>query len=797
MLRNHLKLAVRNLARNQFSSIINIGGLAAGMAVAVLIGFWIWDELSFNTYHENYAQLTQVKRTGSSRGEDFASDSQVSALGEHLRSKYGNHFQQVAMMRRTEEYILSVGENNFTQKGNFIEEEGPEMLSVRMKSGTQKGLRDLNSILLSESVARKLFKGQEALGKTVKINDEIVVTVTGVYEDLPLSSSFREATFLAPLGLFFSMTGLDDNAWTNQNMFIYTLLRKGTDLQEINTLIRDDYAIKAGRTDLQNPPQLFLHPMGKWHFYTEYTDGKMVSGPRLQLVWFNGIIGLFVLILACINFMNLSTARSEKRAKEVGIRKTLGSRRSQVMQQFFGESLMISLLALVGSLVLVQISLPWFNHIADKQIYLPWKTPVFWLIAIAFSFATGLLAGSYPAFYLSSFRPVKALQGAFGNDHRRSLPRQVLVVIQFTISIGLIIGTLIIHRQIQYAKGRPVGYSKAGLIMLPKRSEGFFGKFDLLREELLKTGVVGNVGQCNYPLTTTLGNNSGFQWEGKDPAFNPSFNTIRISHDYGKTIGWEVIAGRDFSREFGTDRTGVIVSESAAKVMGFSNPVGQNIQFPENFFGANDFTILGVTKDLVKESPFEPVLPAIMFLSEQELFWMFIRIKPEYTAAEALPKIERAIKGVIPTAPFDYKFADEEYAAKFKAEERLADLATLFAVLAILISCLGLFGLAVYVTERRTKEIGIRKLLGASVIGVASLLSRDFLKLVAIALLISIPLSYYVAARWLENFSYQMELSWWIFALAGLLAIVIAGLTVMLQSIKAALQNPADSLRTE
>ena len=797
MFRNHLKLAFRNITRNQFSSVINIGGLTAGMAVAILIGLWIRDELSFNKYHENYEYITQVRRTGISEGESFASRYQVSALGEHLRSNYGNHFRQVVMGRRTEEYILSAGETSFTQSGNFMEAGAPEMLTIQMKSGTRDGLRDMNSILLSETVARKLFNGAEAVGKTLKIDNQEVVTVTGVYEDFPFNSSFREVTFLAPLELFFNMTGLDGNAWTNQNMFIYTLLDKDADLAEVNELIRDDYAVKVDLANAEHPPELLLHPMSKWHFYTEFTKGKAASGPRLQMVWFNGIIGFFVLLLACINFMNLSTARSEKRAREVGIRKTLGSLRYQVIQQFFGESLLITVLALVGALALVQLSLPWFNHVADKQIVILWGNPYFWLAALTFTVITGLLAGSYPAIYLSSFQPVRALQGSFGRRDHKSLSRQSLVVFQFTISIALIIGTLIIHRQIQHAKERPVGYTKAGLIMLPKRVGEFYGKFAILEQELLKTGVVSSIGECNYPLTTTLGNNNGFDWQGKDPNFNPTFNTIRVSHDYGKTIGWEMLAGRDFSREFGTDATGVVISESSAALMGFDDPVGQNLHFSEDFFGSRDFTILGVTKDLVKDSPFEPVFPSIMFLSERELSWMFIRISPGHTAREALPKIEAAIKNVIPTAPFDYKFADEEYAAKFSAEERLADLATLFAALAILISCLGLFGLAVFVTERRTKEIGIRKLLGATVTQVVGLLSRDFLKLVVVAIAISIPLSHYIAQRWLENFTYRMELSWWIFALAGILAIAIAFLTISLQSMKAALRNPADSLKTE
>ncbi len=797
MFGNHLKIAIRNLFRNQTSAFINIGGLALGMAVAALIGLWIWDEVSYNKYHDNYDHLAQVKRMVKHPENGFVSDYQVSALGDHLRTTYGHFFEHVAMARRIEEWILTADNLNFTQKGSFMQPAAPKMFSLRMITGNHSGLADMNSILLSESVAKKLFDDVDIVGETVQIDSRVAVQVTGVYEDLPHNSAFRDASFIAPLDLFFSMTEQDGNAWSNQNMSIYTQLHSDIDIQEVNAAIKDDYAIKAEKTSDDYPPELFLHPMKEWHLYSEFENGHNVASNQLKFVWFNGVIGLFVLLLACINFMNLSTARSEKRAKEVGIRKTIGSLRVQLIQQFFSESILIAVLACIGALIIVQFSMPWFNGIADKNLHIPWAAPSFWIAGIAFTLFTGILAGSYPAFYLSSFKPVKALSGKLGVGRPTITPRKTLVVFQFVVSIALIIGTLIVHQQLKYAKNRPVGYSQEGLLMLPKRVDAFYGKANILKNELQKTGVVVHVGQSNYPLTNTFGNNDGFSWAGKDPGFDPTFNTIRVNHDYGKTIGWELVAGRDFSEDFGTDKTGVIINESALRIMNLQNPIGEKLTFSRDYFGGPEFTILGVVKDMIKGSPFDEAFPAIMFLSERELYWLFIRMDPRSSVAEALPKIKTAIQAVIPTAPFDYKFVDEEYAAKFKAEERIGSLASIFALLAILISCLGLFGLAIYVAEQRTKEIGIRKILGASVGNIVRLLSIDFIKLVLVAILLAVPFAWYVANQWLQNYTYRIDLPWQIFVLAGFTAIAIALLTIGFQSIRAALANPVESLRSE
>jgi ABC-type antimicrobial peptide transport system permease subunit len=622
--------------------------------------------------------------------------------------------------------------------------------------------------------------------------------VTGVYKDLPKNSEFREATYFAPLDLYLENDKASLNTWNNQNMYIYAQLQPGAEYKQVSAIIKNVILPHLDEEGKKSKPEVFLLPMSHWHLYAKFENGQPVTSDELKFVRLYGIIGAFVLLLACINFMNLSTARSSTRAKEVGIRKTIGSVRSQLVGQFLSESILVAFLAFILSLLLVVFSLPWFNSVADKEMAMLWTNPTFWLVAVGFTLFTGIVAGSYPALYLSSFNPVKVLKGTIRAGRYAAIPRKVLVTFQFTVSIVLTIGTIIVYQQIQHAKNRPVGYSREGLVVLRPASPEYSGKYGVLREELKKTGVVEEAAQANYPLTNTKGNNSGFEWKGKDPRMepDPSFNTIRVTHEYGKTIGLEFITGRDFSKEYATDKNGVIINESAAKLMGLENPVGEMLRSPE-WMGAKSYQILGVVKDMVKDSPFQSTRESIIFLSEEDEQWLFIRMKPTVSASEALPKIEKVFKSLIPSAPFDYTFADEDYKAKFQAEERVGKLAAVFASLAIFISCLGLFGLASFTAEQRTKEIGIRKVLGASVSNIWALLSKDFVGLVILACLIAAPIAWYFLSGWLENYEYRTTISLSVFALAGLSALLITLLTVSYQAIKAALANPVKSLRDE
>ena len=799
MIRNYFKIAFRNLLKHKGYSFINIFGLATGMAVAMLIGLWVWDELSFNRYHQNYERIGRVMQHQTMRGEISTRENNPIPLGEELRSHFKDDLNYVVMATQTQNCIITSGDKNFTQKGNYMQPEAPELLSLKMIYGSRKGLQELNSILLSASLAKMLFGTTDPTNKLLKIDNELNVKVTGVYEDLPNNSEFKDLAFIAPWDLMISSYDYirdhkDD--WNNNFLHIYAQINSNTTFEAVSSKIKDLKLAHVDKEYAERKPTLFLQPMRNWHLYSTYENGVIATGEELKYVWIYGIIGVVVLLLACINFMNLNTARSEKRAKEVGIRKAVGSQRSQLINQFFGESLLTVALAFFISLLLVQLSLPWFNAIADKETGILWNNPFFWMISLAFIIVTGLISGSYPALYLSSFKPISVLKGTILIGRFSSLPRKSLVIVQFSVSIILIIGTIVVHRQIQYAKDRPIGYSRENLLVFRKSSPEFKGKSEVLRTELLKTGAVVETAESSSRLTDIAAMNGGFDWKGKDPNLQTNFGTLGVSHDYGKTIGWQFVAGRDFSKELASDSAGFVLNEAAVKEMGLQNPIGETIHWDTEFYDGNTFKVIGVVKDMVMKSPFEPIKPTIFFLQGYKGY-IFVKINPTVNAHTALTKIEAVFKKLVPSAPFDYKFADEEYAKKFAAEERISSLATFFAILAIFISCLGLLGLASFVAEQRTKEIGIRKVLGASVTNLWQLLSKDFVVLVIISCILAAPIAYYFMNEWLQKYTYRTEISWWIFAAAAAGALTITLLTVSFQAIKAALMNPVKSLKSE
>ena len=486
--------------------------------------------------------------------------------------------------------------------------------------------------------------------------------------------------------------------------------------------------------------------------------------------------------------MNLSTARSSKRAKEVGIRKTVGSLPIHLVAQFLIESILLALIAFVIALIIAQLSLPFFNNISGKHMIIPYLNPIFWLMCIAFALFTGIVSGSYPAFYLSSFEPIKVLKGAFQGSRYNSIPRQVLVVLQFTVSLSLIIGTIIVYRQVIYARDRPTGYTKEALISLPL-SEALYGHYDALRTDLLRTGAVSEMAESSQPVTQ-FNNNNSLEWRGKDPGLVVYFRNVNVMPEFGRTVGWNIKEGRDFSRAY-ADSSSIILSEAAVKIMGIAHPVGEIVQF-----SGKSYTVVGVVDDLLTNSPYETIEPAI-FLGDGYMSVITIRMKAGLPVKTAMAGIEKVFKKYNPGSPFIYFYNDEAYAKKFVAEEHVGNLSAVFAGMAIFISCLGLFGLASFVAEQRTKEIGVRKVLGANLFSLWSLLSVQFVKLVLISLCIAIPLSYYGMNIWLQGYPYRDGIAWWIFAVAGLSILLITLITVSFQSLKAALTNPVKSLRSE
>ncbi len=794
MFRNYFKIAFRNLVKNKGYSLINIGGLAVGMAVAILIGLWIHDELSFNKYHKNYDRIVQVMQHQTFNGEVGTQTANPYLLGAEIREKYGSDFKFVLMSSGRRKHILKFGDKKLSIRGEYFEADAPEMLSLKMLKGTNNGLKDPSSILIDESTAKAFFGNENPLFKSFKVDNRFDLKVTGVYEDIPYNSDFHDLAFIAPWDLYIKNENWDEklsNPWRSNAFQTYAQLADNADVDKVSAKIKDVKLLKVDKAGASFKPEVFLHPMNKWHLYSEFKNG-INTGGKIEFVWLFGIIGIFVLLLACINFMNLSTARSEKRAKEVGVRKAIGSMRSQLIIQFLSESFLVVFIAFVLSLLLVELSLPAFNEIADKKMVILFTSPVFWLLDLGFCLITGFIAGSYPALYLSSFQPIKVLKGTFRIGHFASMPRKVLVVLQFTVSITLIIGTIIIFNQIQFAKNRPIGYNNSGLLTMFVNTPELLQHYNAIRNDLIQTGAVSEMSESSSPTTGVWAINNGYDWKGKDPNVQGNFGTVAVTHDFGKTVGWQFKEGRDFSRAFSTDSTGVVLNEAAVKFMGIKQVVGETMKID-----GKPYKILGVVKDMVMNSPYEPALRTVFVLDYKWINIINIKINPKVSSSEALGKIETTLKKYAPDIPFDYWFADDEYNLKFLNEVRIGKLTSFFAVLAIFISCLGLFGLASFVAEQRTKEIGIRKVLGATVLNLWTLLSKEFVLLVLISLLTATPIAYYYMHNWLQTYDYRTDISWWIFAFAGLGALVITLLTVSFQAVKAALANPVKSLRTE
>jgi putative ABC transport system permease protein len=792
MIKNYFVIALRNLSKNKVYSFINIAGLAVGIAVAMLIGLWVWDELSFNKYHKNYDRLTQAyisqtfnKQTGSGRAVSLPAVTEMA-------TKYSADFKNTSMASWNFGHLLANGDKKISKQGMFAQPAFPEMLSLRMISGDLKtALKETGSVVISESVAKALFGNEEALNKTLKLDIKKDVKVTGVYEDIPFNSEFNELNMLLTWNDYLLAENWVKEAqtqWGNHSFQFYAQVADNADIEKVSLKIRDVEMPHAfSKTD---NPRYFLHPMSRWHLYSDFKDGKNVGG-GIQFVWLFSIIGVFVLLLACINFMNLSTARSEKRAKEVGIRKSIGSLRSQLVFQFLSESFLVVAFALILAILLVALTLPAFNELSGKKVGFPYAYPMFWLMLIVFSLFTGLISGSYPAFYLSSFNPLAVLKGTFKLGKWAATPRKVMVVMQFTVSITLIIGTIIVFQQIQHAKNRPVGYDRQGLLQI-NISPNLYGKYYPLRDDLLKSGAVYEMSESSSPTTGIYSNQIGFEWEGMEAGSLPLFGTIAVTHDFGKTIGWKIIQGRDFSRTYSTDTAGFVLNEAAVKLTGIKDIVGKTIRF-----NGKPRQVVGVIKDMVMQSPYEPAVPTVFLMDYEWANLINIKLAPGTEVDKALKKVEAIFRKHDPDSPFEFKFADEEYEAKFRAEERIGKLARVFAVLAIFISCLGLFGLAAYTAEQRTKEIGIRKALGASVAQMWAMLSKEFVYLVILSCVIASPIALYFLHDWLKKYEYHIELSWVVFALSAVTAIVITLLTVSFQAIKAALMNPVKSLRSE
>jgi len=784
MFKNYFKVAIRNLRNNKAFASLNIAGLAIGMATAILIGLWITDETSFNHYYANHKKLAQVMVTQTNKDEVYTGSTIAMPLGYALETGYSDLIKYASLVTSPYDRIVSVGDKKIAAKGFWVQDAFPKIFSLEIINGNLNALKDPSTVMIARSLALSLFGNTNAVNKTFLLDNKTNMKVGAVYEDLPENTNFQGTVLLLPWTDTRNYYRTNFTNWDNHSGELYIQLNENISASQVSERIK-------------NLPTPFIkdwketalaYPLDRMHLYSEFKNGKP-SGGRILYVKLFGVIGAFVLLLACINFMNLSTARSSKRAKEVGIRKTVGSLSIHLVSQFLLESILLTFLAFVIAILLVQFSLPFFNGLSGKHMSIPYVNPAFWMICLGFALFTGIISGSYPAFYLSSFEPIKVLKGAFQGSRYNSIPRQVLVVLQFTVSLSLIIGTIIIYRQIAFVKDRQTGYTREGLITLPINTDDFNKHFETFREDLLQTGVTTNIAASSQPITQ-FNNNNSLEWRGKDPGQVIFFRNVNVTPEFGKTIDWKILSGRDFSREY-ADSGSMILSESAAKATHIANPVGEIMKFD-----SKSYTVIGVVKDMLTNSPYEKIEPAI-FLGDGYRDFITIRLKAGLPKQTAMSRMEKVYKKYNPGSPFVYQYNDDEYAHKFSAEEKIGNLSAVFAGMAIFISCLGLFGLASFIAEQRTKEIGVRKVLGATMFSLWKMLSTQFVKLVLISLCISIPLSYYGMNLWLENYTYREGISWWIFAAAGLSILLITLLTVSYQSIKAALMNPVKSLRSE
>ncbi len=794
MLTNYIIIGWRSIAGNKVYSFINIVGLAFGLAVAMLIWLWVFDELNYNHSFKNHDRLAQVYHHITFGTETMSIGDVPAPIGEALKNNYGE-FEDVTITTSQGEHLIAHNEKKLSETGLFVEPQFIDMFSVNLLQGSSKPLSDIHSIIISKKFASTLFD-DNPIGKIIKLDNRDLLTVTGIFEDFPANSQFAEVNLFLPMSYYFSISESNEKRrhnWEDYMFDCFVLLNDKAQLTEVEAKIKKVLYDNASKDAKALQPVGILFPMNKWHLHNEFKDGVNTGG-KIRFIWMFGIIGLFVLLLACINFINLSTARSEKRSKEVGVRKVMGSVRMQLILQFLVESFLIVVSAYVLGLIMAALCLPVFNDVTGKQIVIPWTDYNFILVSFTFIIVTSFLAGTYPAFYLSGFNPVKVLKGSFKAGRFAALPRKGLVIMQFTISIVLIIGTAIVFQQIQHAKDRFVGFDRKDIIQLAVRTEELAkADYNSLRTELMNTGAVENMALSDFPITGSMGATASITWEGKDPSLKPLIAMNSCSHDFPKTNGFQFIEGRDFSRELGADSLAVIVNELTAKLISDESVIGKKM----NFGYGKQREIIGVIKDQVRWTPFVKQSPHLYYINYASAGYITIRLLPQVVVQDALQKIEGVIKKFDSGAPFDYKFQDDDYDRLFKDEERVGKLAAVFSLLTIFISCIGIFGLATFTASQRTKEIGIRKVLGASVFTLWKMLSTEFIKLVTIAILLGIPISYYLSSQWLQQYDYRVEISWMILAFAGLLTILITLLTVSYQAIKAAQMNPTISLKAE
>ena len=792
MIRNYVKIAWRNLWKNKAYSALNIFGLAIGITCACLILLWVEDEVNYNGVFPNQDLIYIVPTNQTFEGEVYTFYSTPGPLAEDLKEE----IPEIVRSSTTwgGEVLLANGENGINRYGRYVQPDFLDIFSLNLLEGEMgNALSRPDGIVLTQETAFALFgSDKNIVDREIKINNEFSFTVTGVIKNLPSNVTFG-FNWLLPFERF--QLGEDDMWWTRDygNYFADTFveLAPNSDFGEVDGKVRSMIASKMGNMD-DTPKEAFLHSIKDWHLRSDFEGGKKVGG-KIKLVRSLAFIALIILLIACINFMNLSTARSGKRASEVGVRKVLGSGKKRLIGQFMVEAIILAGISALLSIILLLVLLPSFNTLVEKQIALQLFDPIHLLSLLGITLVCGLLAGWYPALYLSSFRPAQVLKGLGKNQGNAASIRKGLVVLQFAVSIIFIICSTIIYQQIQHVRSRDVGYDKGNLLNVAVSGD-MIDKFDPIREEMIASGMVNDVALTNTNMLSSGNNGSGLTWQGGSNTEDVLVRFRYVSPNFLSAVGLKLLEGHQFSNDRMVDSTNVIITQSFANLMGDNSALGKTITR-----NTTTYNVIGVVKDYLYGDMYGngKTGPVMFFNNAEYANSLYINIRPKSSSADALASIEDVLKKYNPAFPFEYRFENELFNSRFKNEELVGELAKIFSILSIIISCLGLFGLAAYTAEQRKKEIGVRKVLGSSVSGIVRLLSRDFMSLVIIALFVAGPLAWWFMQKWLESFAYRIHIDLWVFAIAGSIAILIALVTVSFQAMKAALANPVKSLRTE
>jgi putative ABC transport system permease protein len=785
MIRSYFKIAWRNLLRNRGFSLTNLLGLTIGITCTIFIALWVNDELSYNKFHRNYDNIYKVYANRDFKNQMFTDPNMVLPLANALQNSIPQLIN-ATVTTYSNEHLFTYGELKLKKSGMTVNEHFFDVFTWQfVKGNATTAVSDPHSIVLTESASEAIFGNKDPMGQAVKMDNNENYKVAAIIKDVPGNSTFQ-FDFLTFFNYSDPAIKRQMEEWQNSSWSVYLHMQPGANMKLTDAKINE---IKKSHDKNDAISTYFSFPMRKWRLYSDFKDGKNVGG-MIEYVKMFTIIAVVILLIACVNFMNLSTARSERRAKEVGIRKTLGSNKRQLVMQFFSESVILALMAFVLSIAAVYLLMPSFNTLVDKQLHLNLAQPAFWLLALGIVVFTGLVAGSYPALYLSSFNPVKVLKGSLTAGKGAILPRRILVVAQFAISILLISATIIIYQQISFIKGRDMGYNPDNLLMV--NTTGDIDKnYNVIRQELMKTGFVNSVARTSSPITAVWWKTGGPDYQGKRQDASIIFSAISTDVDFAKTFGIKIIEGKDFSG-VPADSSHMMLNKAAVAAMGIKNPLGMKLRY-----NRREYNVIGITDNVVMESPFKPVDPVMTLYNNEFSSIVSIRLKDGADLKKSLALIENIFTKYNPAYPFDYNFVDDEFSKKFINEQLISRITNIFAGLAIFICCIGLAGLASFTIEKRTREIGIRKVLGATLQQLLALISKEFLKLVAIAFVIAVPVAWWLMHNWLQNYDFRVKITWWLFCSVGLLVLLLALAVVSANTMKAALRNPVRTLRTE